>query len=566
MAPIEPDLSNSNVKPSLVVAGDILLASGLTYFVGKYVLFKAYTSIPVSQDTRARLEARRKHLIVFGLLSVASLLLAVLSAASTVSLSYRTWAYEMGESVPEHIWGENSLFGGQGHEPTGLVLGRWYHDTPFLRETAEFLASNGTRYWWTQQVLMGLISWSVFLGVEGMHFNIIHYLVVITYALTSPQTFFTDGCLGRRRNIPHVWAFMLIAQVLSLSFAMSLFFMAVLLAPVSLPARYESDHIHTKKPSQSKRSRRGSAPSKNMTMLESWRQTSASFMHKFGHFLPPRPSQPHPAEWSPHPIAILLPIIGAYSMTFLLPYATSDPLFVPFIAILHGLVFVPIYPHRLLPYAFGHIGGRGSTLAIFRTTAYLSFLLHIKQTVSSFIDNDPGTHRYNSYMSYLSLQKRTHKLNAFQRTTNVLQNLLGAIGNHPAVVAVGWDSILCALALISWSVIRGMDAVELTRYSGLNPYAKPGATSLSQDFASRAKSSSSKASPSPRNLRKRNTRTTHDEDEGFEEMNDRTSSHEIRGEEDLEEDLESGAVSWLIYCLGGLGLVSAGVLGAEVDV
>jgi hypothetical protein len=40
---------------------------------------------------------------------------------------------------------------------------------------------------------------------------------------------------GRRRKIPHLWAFMMLAHVVSLSFAQNLFYIAMLLTPVPLP-------------------------------------------------------------------------------------------------------------------------------------------------------------------------------------------------------------------------------------------------------------------------------------------------------------------------------------------
>lgn len=53
---------------------------------------------------------------------------------------------------------------------------------------------------------MGLVSWSIFLAIEG-----------------------------QRRNIPNLWAFMALGQLISLSYAQNLFFIAVLLTPMPLP-------------------------------------------------------------------------------------------------------------------------------------------------------------------------------------------------------------------------------------------------------------------------------------------------------------------------------------------
>lgn len=37
------------------------------------------------------------------------------------------------------------------------------------------------------------------------------------------------------------------------------------------------------------------------------------------------------------------------------------------------------------------------------------------------------------------------------------------------------------------------------------------------------------------------------------------------GEENVEADLESGAVGWAVFVLGGLGVLAGGVLSAEVE-
>lgn len=41
---------------------------------------------------------------------------------------------------------------------------------------------------------------------------------------------------GRRRKIPHLWAYMALAQLVNLSFAQNLFYVALLLAPA--PVEY----------------------------------------------------------------------------------------------------------------------------------------------------------------------------------------------------------------------------------------------------------------------------------------------------------------------------------------
>lgn len=104
-----------------------------------------------------------------------------------------------------------SIFGDKGglrggEHPGRLHLARWLNDTPFYRDSLEIVAEKNRHFWWGQQVNLGLVSWSVYLAVEG-----------------------------RRRNISNLWTFLGLAQLVNLSYAQNLFFVAVLLTPVPLP-------------------------------------------------------------------------------------------------------------------------------------------------------------------------------------------------------------------------------------------------------------------------------------------------------------------------------------------
>jgi hypothetical protein len=80
------------------------------------------------------------------------------------------------------------------------------NDTAFYLDAAEILAEKARRFWWAQQVDLGLVSWTMLLSIEG-----------------------------RRRNISLLWCYQLLAQLVSLPFAQNLFFLALLLTPAPLP-------------------------------------------------------------------------------------------------------------------------------------------------------------------------------------------------------------------------------------------------------------------------------------------------------------------------------------------
>ena len=165
MAPIEADISNSNIRPIGLFASYLAAASGLTFFVSRNILFKAFKSLPPSQATRIRTTNRRKHVILFTSLAVVSLIVTIWQMFRVLSLSYRAWAYEMGQSLPQSWVGEGGVWG---EGKTGLALGRWLEDTDLLNDALEIAVEKSRRYWWTQQLILAAAAWSIYLSVEGL--------------------------------------------------------------------------------------------------------------------------------------------------------------------------------------------------------------------------------------------------------------------------------------------------------------------------------------------------------------------------------------------------------------
>ena len=103
------------------------------------------------------------------------------------------------------VFGDKGALRG-GEHPGRLHLARWLNDVLFYQDALEIVAEKHRHFWWGQQVNLGLVSWSVYVAVEG-----------------------------RRRNISNLWTFLALAQLVNLSYAQNLFFIAVLLTPVPLP-------------------------------------------------------------------------------------------------------------------------------------------------------------------------------------------------------------------------------------------------------------------------------------------------------------------------------------------
>ena len=165
MAPIEPDLYNSNLLPLSIFGGYFFLAVSLTGLISYDVLYKAYRALPPSADTRHRKPSREKHVQLFVVLAVVGLAITWFHMLSFFALSYRTWAYEMGEDIPLALWGEKVYL--SSYTDVRLALGRWLKDTSLFKDAWEIVIERSRRYWWSQQIFLGAAAWAVFVGIEG---------------------------------------------------------------------------------------------------------------------------------------------------------------------------------------------------------------------------------------------------------------------------------------------------------------------------------------------------------------------------------------------------------------
>lgn len=84
----------------------------------------------------------------------------------------------------------------------------WLADTPLFRTAWEAVIDTPHAWWWSQQIFFATEAWSLFLSIEG-----------------------------HRRRIPHLWAYMVVGQLMAISFASNLFFCAVLLFPRAAPTQ-----------------------------------------------------------------------------------------------------------------------------------------------------------------------------------------------------------------------------------------------------------------------------------------------------------------------------------------
>ncbi|KAJ5999517.1 hypothetical protein N7451_007327 [Penicillium sp. IBT 35674x] len=86
-------------------------------------------------------------------------------------------------------------------KPYLAKLELWLRDRKLFREAWESVSETPAKFWWSGQIFLWTIGWSLFLGV-----------------------------MGRRYNISNVWVYMLLGQVVAISFAQNLFFATVLVS------------------------------------------------------------------------------------------------------------------------------------------------------------------------------------------------------------------------------------------------------------------------------------------------------------------------------------------------
>lgn len=380
----------------------------------------------------------------------------------------------------------------------------------------------------------------------------------------------TDCDLGRRRNIRHLWAFLLLGQTVGISLAMNLFFLAVLLTPVPLPTRSitrTSDSTTRKRPSfPFEPTRISQAPENTHVAVQ-------GVIPTFKALLPPLITRPHPPEWTPHPYAIIAPLAILYASVFLLLFSTSTPQFGIFLVIPYLILFRPLYLDRLAPVAYGSTQHPHRTyLAVYRFLSYTSFLLYLKQTVVATLDNDPGSyeHRHSHFLASLHLPHERER-GAISRTTRSISHVLGALGDHPAVTSVGWDVLMCAISLAVWAVVRGLNISKIASAAGLTTVSAKDHDNTSKEYLSRTRPASLTSSARRvLSTKQRRNRKPPDRSGKAAEQDDDFAPSEadhpiLLGEEEEPENGEAGAVSWAMFALGGLGVLASGVLGAESE-
>ena len=309
--------------------------------------------------------------------------------------------------------------------------------------------------------------------------------------------------VGRKRNIRYLWAYMLLGEIVDFSFAINLFFLTIISTPVPRL-----------------RDRRSSTPTSTTTEAPPKRRPSALVtLSNFTHRLL-TPLQSLLSTISPYILPPILTLLF-YIPTFLLPFSTSSPHFSLFLTIPHLTLFSLIYLASIAPNPYSN--------SIFHFIALPSILLHLKQTIVALLDSNPVPHEHKySLWSYLPASAYRYL------SASGVTNILDALSDHPVVMSVGSDVLICALGLGMWSVTRRIEARQIGRavIGGGDGHESAKKHDTLKNEKPVASSTVRKDVPSPPS----------------------TTS---------EPNLGAGVASWGLFMLGGLGTMAVGVLGAE---
>ncbi|KAI2630873.1 hypothetical protein GGR54DRAFT_584636 [Hypoxylon sp. NC1633] len=405
MAPV-PFQHPVRYAPLGVIGAHLVSIVYLTYALAAS-LYTSYKALSPAQDTRSRLAQRKRLVPAFLGLAVVSLCLATYTTGASAVLSYRTWAHEHSLHRPERFMTDEELFPeSKGSSNLSFThIAQWLNDTPIYYDALEIVVEKARRFWWSQQVDLAMVAFSMLLSIEG-----------------------------RRRKIPFTAAFLALAHLVNLSFAQNFFFLALLLTPSPLPSEDERLGLPVVP-----------VPTSKLIQIRD-------------KIIPAKPN-----NWYLHPFILLTTLALNYGSISLLPYAAATSSFANVVLVARVSTFLPLILPKVAPLSWGSVhphphDAYGSFATIFRTISAASFALHVKSTIAGLVYNVPNSH-YHRHSAFLpwDVEERT----AWERSTTALGKVLGSMSDHPAVEALGWDVLVSTLSLGLWAAVRATDIQDI---------------------------------------------------------------------------------------------------------
>ncbi|PVH95084.1 hypothetical protein DM02DRAFT_691659 [Periconia macrospinosa] len=200
-----PPGADTNTRAYLIFFSFLSLAISLTTFV-ILQLRTLYSRLPSRAETRLTHPNLHKHIRVYALLAICSVVTVWYYEVQYFKVSYLTWVR----------W--RSYYDLEEHQ---MHWGLWLKETSLFKEGWEIAVVGNARYWWTHQIFFFACGLGLSLEQKGI-----------------------------RRGIKHAWAFMLLGQVVSVAFATNLYLLSLLLSAPSTMTTTPSKktvEVHQKK-------------------------------------------------------------------------------------------------------------------------------------------------------------------------------------------------------------------------------------------------------------------------------------------------------------------------------
>ncbi|KAJ5678525.1 uncharacterized protein N7477_004158 [Penicillium maclennaniae] len=354
MSELHADAPRLTYRSLPILVSYITLAAALALNACR-AIHKRYQAREKANDWAS--PARRAHFFIFAVLAILSLGATWFYMFAFFAHSYRNW---------EETRGVSDL---QGAEVSILFkLELWLQNAKLFREAWETVIETPARFWWSGQIFLWTTGWSVFLGI-----------------------------MARRYRISHAWAYMLLGQIVAISFAQNLFFATILVSKEPTPAKQDEE----KEPSEG-------------------------------------------FSWSPPLYSEILPVAISLLSTVAVPMVAHTKYFMATLLIPHLLLFVPAIlrpsrseKNRVATKTRSRAQDADNTtrryIVFFQLLAAICVLLQAHSTLQVLEHAEAGEYR------------------------TLTRVLFAAIYEHPAVSSVSWDVIFCTVTAMAWFSVNGGD-------------------------------------------------------------------------------------------------------------
>ena len=360
-------------------------------------LCKQYRTWENQQKTKGHFRRPGTRTVrIFGACATICLSITWYYMISFFALSYQVWAVQNVVNVPETPWhlGEVAPW------VRSLQLGSWLKDVQLFRDAWEVAMETPGRLFWSQPIFFVTTAWSFYIGYQGK--------TMVMFGMYS-----SNVLAARILHIRHAWAYMLLGQIVAISFAQSLFFVAIVL--------YSQGGAGFTPAGHSKAS------------------NDAEHVKGFSNF-----------SWR------LMVFALAFIPVLFISASIHTPRFLAVLAIPHlALLLPPILDPLEIG---GKLGRRSITLhqrEVKRLNGILLFgacLWQLRIATFALKDTLPGKHIHRHSEVYSHPMLDGTDSDSFL-TNSGLTGLVGSLYDHPAVSSVGWDTLLCSLNYLIWRVV-----------------------------------------------------------------------------------------------------------------